>query len=375
MRVGIHSGAVTAGVLRGEKSRFQLFGDTVNTAARMESTGERTKIQVSSETASLLMGAGKAHWVIPREEKIVAKGKGELQTYWLDVHSRRRVATPSEGTPTDVPMIHVDFVEEFVQELEAKIRSPSVTGDDSQVEGNDWDSQGEMPDGELGPDSVISDDIDVADDRMKRLVGWSVDVLQNLLKRIVAMRDDEDEDIEEYGSDFEVEDDGDDKEGEGTVKQTKKPSKEEQIEPLVETSTAGPARTTVLEEVKEIITLPSQASKYKRDPSTVRLSCAVVSQLERYVSKIANMYPDNSFHNFEHASHVTQSVTKLLARVVTPDCTTYGSDMSFRRNDAALLPATQLHEYTYGITSDPLTQFACAFSARTFVVFVSTIAF
>jgi class 3 adenylate cyclase len=32
LRVGLHSGAVTAGVLRGEKSRFQLFGDTVNTA-------------------------------------------------------------------------------------------------------------------------------------------------------------------------------------------------------------------------------------------------------------------------------------------------------------------------------------------------------
>jgi class 3 adenylate cyclase len=68
MRMGIHSGPVTAGVLRGERSRFQLFGDTMNTAARMEHTGQRDKIQVSQETADLLIAAGKTNWLSKRED-------------------------------------------------------------------------------------------------------------------------------------------------------------------------------------------------------------------------------------------------------------------------------------------------------------------
>jgi len=83
LRIGLHSGPVTAGVLRGQKARFQLFGDTVNTASRMESNGVKGRIHCSQETADALILEGKGYYLTPREEKIVAKGKGELQTYWI----------------------------------------------------------------------------------------------------------------------------------------------------------------------------------------------------------------------------------------------------------------------------------------------------
>ena len=86
LRVGVHSGPVTAGVLRGERARFQLFGDTMNVAARIEASGDPGRIHVSNDTAKLLKKAGKDHWLEPRDAAIYAKGKGEMQTYWVKAY-------------------------------------------------------------------------------------------------------------------------------------------------------------------------------------------------------------------------------------------------------------------------------------------------
>ena len=63
----------------------------------MESTGQKDRIQVSQATADLLIEAGKDKWLRKREELVHAKGKGELQTYWLEI-SKKRSSTGSQAS-------------------------------------------------------------------------------------------------------------------------------------------------------------------------------------------------------------------------------------------------------------------------------------
>lgn len=79
IRIGIHSGAIVAGVIGKKKFAFELFGDTVNTANRMQSHGAPGKIHITRETRELLDG----EFICEPRGVIDVKGKGEMETWFV----------------------------------------------------------------------------------------------------------------------------------------------------------------------------------------------------------------------------------------------------------------------------------------------------
>ncbi len=79
LRVGIHTGRVIAGVVGTTKFAYDIWGDTVNTAARMESSGEAGKINISGETYNHI----KDYFECEYRGKIKAKNKGEIDMYFV----------------------------------------------------------------------------------------------------------------------------------------------------------------------------------------------------------------------------------------------------------------------------------------------------
>jgi class 3 adenylate cyclase len=79
LRIGIHSGPVVSGVVGKRKYTFDIWGDAVNTASRMESSGAVGKVNVSAYTYDLIRNDFKCEY----RGKIDAKGKGQVDMYFV----------------------------------------------------------------------------------------------------------------------------------------------------------------------------------------------------------------------------------------------------------------------------------------------------
>ncbi|XP_057344521.1 adenylate cyclase type 4 isoform X5 [Manis pentadactyla] len=91
LRVGLNHGPVVAGVIGAQKPQYDIWGNTVNVASRMESTGVLGKIQVTEETARALQSLGYTCYI---RGVIKVKGKGQLCTYFLNT-DLTRIGPPS----------------------------------------------------------------------------------------------------------------------------------------------------------------------------------------------------------------------------------------------------------------------------------------
>lgn len=253
---------------------------------------------MTAQTASLLVNAGKGRWLEKHDENIPFSGVVSNQAHWLVLS--RKEACACEGSEASN-----GYGSDFDLSIEGRDRFDDTTS--------------------------------------QRLISWNVEILHNLLKQIIARRS---------------------VTGKITDEEQKSTSYLENFSSTSEDLSEG-GGTMPLNEVKEIIALPEfdpKAAAKQKPVNDVNVPEHVLEQLSYFVTTIAQMYNNNPFHNFRHASHVVMAVTKFMNRInEARELNAEDRRMVNKLNDKKL--ASALHDHTYGITSDPLTQFACVFSA------------
>jgi class 3 adenylate cyclase len=90
LRVGIHTGPVVAGVVGTKKYAFDIWGDTVNIASRMESSGEVGRVNISAYTFDLV----RSEFACEYRGKVNAKGKGSIDMYFVTGTTAQSPGTP-----------------------------------------------------------------------------------------------------------------------------------------------------------------------------------------------------------------------------------------------------------------------------------------
>ena len=300
LRIGLHSGPVMAGLLSGEGVHFQIVGETVDMAERMERTGARNKIHCSQSTATWIRADGMSHWVTPREDQVTVRGKGTILSYWVQP---KDAATSSSGSVADnrastmgkedASAAKPDIVSEASgsvskdeasnssrqpQEGRASITSTTSTTPSTAPSTAKSMLTKVMKQRDLAPESSNN-----PQNKTSRLVDWNVDILSRLLRNLVAKRNAMDENASLTEADM-------------------NPNARKYLP-------GNGAPSSVLKEVVEVIEMPEmEARAYFKcanaDLDATQLDQVVEMQLRAFVTTIETMYRRHPYHNFEHASHV-----------------------------------------------------------------------
>jgi len=244
---------------------------------------------MSQETADILVEMGKKHLVRQREDKIVAKGKGELTTFWvaLGAEPDEDVVEGDEDESEEIPgpinlsrNVSTDSImegrnedesdeseEEVVEVMEEEGNSPRKAPSSRKMPNATTPSRARAcPTGRRRPPAVsMSGYAGIMSPKQKkvtkesRLVDWNVEVLSKLLKHVITRRQ--------------------------ALGLNSPPDGEVRLD-----RSEG---QTVLEEVREIITLPqfvATAAKKQDDPEKTELDSELKKQLHEYVTTLASFY-------------------------------------------------------------------------------------
>ena len=259
------------------------------------------RIQISSDTAELLVASNKQHWITAREDKVSAKGKGLLSTFWLN-----------------------------------------VSGSDNRTASSGSDSLDNL--------SGHTDTRGAASERKKRIrvADWTAEILAALLQEIdtrrVTLGIKRDPNWEDIGQEGSTRSKG------NVINEVEEiiTLPEVDLEKEMEKIKASKLTTDVNDELRQYVRCIALMYRDNRKSISKSIAfCLLDFRTHSVASSILSACA--AFHNFAHANHVTMSVCKLMSRIVAPDV----DDMENK----------SLHDHTYGITSDPLTRFAVVFSA------------
>jgi len=269
----------------------------------------KNKIHISQETADILTACNKGHWIVPREDRVVAKGKGELSTFWLQFHHHgdaTEVSSTRSGSSCGSVVLGTKDLHEPISTGTGSSSSPEL-------------------------EQALSS-------KQSRLVGWNCSILASYLRVIANQR----------------------------ASTGRSPEPQNEIQALEKK--VADRKSSLFDEVQDSMGIASSnesiPGRSQASDHHVDLDEAVMDQLRDYVSAIARLYPENPFHNFEHASHVMMSADKLLTRIVTSSGNQLKKSLnaSSGRDDSSEGESCDGDD-AFGISSEPLAQFAVVLSA------------
>ena len=272
-RIGVHSGAVFGGVVRGPKLRFHLVGEAVDLAMRLERSSKRNRIHCSKATAAWLRADGVGHWVTSRDNSKLGGRAATLQSFWVEPSSDSDDQNYDSFSTTDLEP-SFSSLSPVPENMEAN-DTLEVSGSPLLLRRSPVRST------EMFKRTLSDPPLECTEDKCNIMIDWNVDVLTRLLRSLVAKR-----------------------RAIGDVE----PRSELNLNPSKYLPKEGES-PSVLKEVGNVIDMPELEARAffnskNIDEGSVELDEVVLSQIRAFVSTIETMYGAHPYHNFEHASHI-----------------------------------------------------------------------